>query len=218
VTNVQPAKAGPYDVVVSSPYGTNNSDTVFLNLLDPCIATQPQNQTVAAGVPAVFAASAVGTQPMSYRWRKEGVNLVDGGNISGATTPNLTVANVQWGDMGNYSMVASNVNGWAVSSNATLIGPFRPSIIPQPANQTANAGAAVSFTVGTVVPGTLTYQWKRDGTNLANGSKFSGVTTATLVIANAQAADMRSYSIVVSNSYGSATSSNALLALWPLAG
>ena len=44
------------------------------------------------------------------------------------------------------------------------------------------------------------------------------MTNASLVVANAQAADMRSYSVVVSNSYGGTVSSNALLALWPLVG
>ena len=218
VNNVQPASAGPYDVVVSSPYGTNISDTAFLNFLDPCIATQPQNQNTAANGTAVFSASAVGSPTLVYQWTKGGINLADGGNISGARTTSLTVANVQWGDMGNYSMVVSNGNGWAVSSNATLIGPFRPGIMTQPANQTVSAGSAATFTVGPIGPGTLTFQWKRDGTDLANGSKFSGVTNASLVVANAQVADMRSYSVVVTNSYGSATSSNALLALWPLLG
>lgn len=218
VSDVQPSKAGPFDVVVSSLYGTNISDTAFLSFLDPCISTQPQSQSVAAGGTAVFNASAVGTPTLTYQWMKAGVNLVDGSKFSGAQTASLTVANVQWEDMGNYSMVVSNGNGWDVSLNAALIAPFRPSIVTQPTNQTVSASSAAAFTVGAIGQGTLTFQWKRDGTNLANGSKFSGVTNASLVVAKAQAADMRNYSVVVGNTYGDTISSNAVLALWPLAG
>ncbi len=218
VSDVQPSKAGPYDVVVSSPYGTNVSETAFLSFRDPCISTQPQSQSVAAGGTAVFNASAVGSPTLTYQWMKAGVNLADGGNISGAQTPSLTVANVQWEDMGNYSMVVSNGNGWDVSLSAALVAPFRPGIVTQPTSQTVSASAAATFTVGAIGQGTLTFQWKRDGTNLANGSKFSGVTNASLVVAKAQAADMRNYSVVVGNTYGDTVSSNAVLALWPLAG
>lgn len=217
-TNAQPADAGPYDVLVSSAYGTVTSYTAFLTLLDPCIVSQPAHQTVAAGGSAIFSASVTGTQPMSYQWRKDGVDLVDGGNISGTATASLTVANVQWADMGNYSMVVSNITGEAVSSNAVLIAPFPPAIVAQPADQTVSAGSAVVFTVGAIGQGPLAIQWQRDGTNLANGGKFSGVTNASLVVANAQGADMRSYSVVVANAFGSTASSNALLALWPLVG
>jgi len=216
--DVQPSKAGPHDVVISSPHGTNISDTAFLNFLDPCIATQPQDQTVAAGGAAAFSTTAVGTLPVSWQWMKQGVPLVDGRNISGAQSADLTVSDVQWADTGYFSVQVSNVYGVAVSSNAALVGPFPPTIVAQPADQTVSAGSAATFTVGAVGTGTLAFQWKRAGTDLANGTKYGGVDTTSLVVAKAQAGDMQSYSVVVSNAYGSVTSSDALLGLWPLAG
>lgn len=54
----------------------------------------------------------------------------------------------------------------------------------------------------------VTYQWQRNGVNLVEGAKFSGVTTATLTIANADQADEGTYAIVVSNDMGSATNSS----------
>ncbi len=218
VNNVQTANAGLYDVVVSSPYGTNISDTAFLNFLDPCVATQPQNQSVAAGGTAVFNVTAVGTPVLSYQWMKQSVPLANSGNISGAQTASLTVGNVQWEDMANYSVLVSNANGVAVSSNATLIGPFPPMIVAQPANQTVTAGSAATFTAGAIGLGTLTYHWKQEGMSVTNSAKYGGADTASLVVSNAQPGDMRNYSVVVSNTHGSATSSNAVLALWPLVG
>jgi alpha-tubulin suppressor-like RCC1 family protein len=63
----------------------------------------------------------------------------------------------------------------------------------------------------------LAFQWQRAGTSLADGGKLSGTATASLTVSNVQASEMENYSVVVSNAYGSVTSSNALLGLWPLA-
>jgi hypothetical protein len=55
------------------------------------------------------------------------------------------------------------------------------------------------------------YQWRKDGTNLANGTKFSGVLTPGLVISNVAAAELGAYTLFVTNSAGSTNSSAASL-------
>ena len=142
IPNAQPSNAGPYAVLVTNLYGTAISSSASLTVLDPFIATQPQSQAVAAGAAAHFTVSAGGTLPLSYQWKKGGADLVDGGNISGAATPTLTVANVQAGDVGNYSVVVSNLNGQLVSSNAPLVGQFPPAFLTQPASQKVVADSA----------------------------------------------------------------------------
>ena len=54
------------------------------------------------------------------KWRKDGVNLVDGGKISGAATSSLTISNIANKDAGQYSAAVTNNSGSALSSNATL--------------------------------------------------------------------------------------------------
>ncbi len=218
LTNVQVADAGTYTVAVSNAFGSVLSSNALLTVLDPWITSQPKNQSVTAGAPATFTVSVVGTLPLSYQWLKEGVPLVDGMNLSGALTDTLTVAQVQVGDVGNYSVVVSNFNGLVVSSNATLVASFPSSISVQPASQTVLAGSVVSFTAGVLGSGPISLQWQRDGTNLVDGGKLSGTGTASLTMSNVQAAEMGAYALVVSNAYGSGTSSNALLSLWPLLG
>ena len=51
-----------------------------------------------------------------------------------------------------------------------------------------------------------------------DGDKLSGAATPSLTVSNVQAGEMGTYSLVVSNDYGSVTSSNALLTVWPLLG
>ena len=218
LTNVQLSEAGTYTVLVTNAYGSVLSSNAMLTVVDPWIVSQPKDQTVTAGAPATFTVGAGGTLPLSYAWLKESVALVDGANISGAYTAALTVAHVQAGDLGNYSVVVSNLNGQVVSSNATLAANFPSDILAQPASQTVLAGSVVTFTAGVAGSSPLSFNWQRDGTNLVDGGKFSGAATASLVVSNVQASEMGNYSLVVSNAYGSINSSNALLSVWPLLG
>jgi hypothetical protein len=218
LSNVLGSQAGTYSVVVANAYGSVVSTNAVLTVLDPWIANQPKNLTVTAGAPASFSVGAVGTLPLSYQWLKEGAALSDTANLSGTRSATLNLAQVQAGEVGNYSVVVSNLYGYAVSSVATLSANFPPLISTQPAGQTALAGSVVSFTAGVVGSGPLGIQWQRFGTNLVDGGKVSGSATATLVISNVQAGDMGDYSMVVSNVYGVVTSSSASLRLWPLLG
>src|ERR1019366_252159 len=218
IANAQTTNAGTYAVVITNLYGTATSANALLAVFDPYITNQPQSLTVSAGAPAAFSVSAVGTAPLTYSWSKAGVPITDGGNISGSGTPVVRLANVQVGDVSTYSVTVSNVNGSMVSSNATLMAAFAPAIVTQPASQQVPAASTVALAVAVVGPGPVTYQWRKDATNLTNGGDISGVATASLSISNVQAGDMGNYSVMVSNTYGGMASSNALVTLWPLVG
>jgi hypothetical protein len=69
---------------------------------------------------ASFRVTAAGVVPMTFQWQKNGVPLSDGGNISGATTATLNIANVSATDIGNYSVIVSNASGVVVSALAPL--------------------------------------------------------------------------------------------------
>jgi hypothetical protein len=86
----------------------------------PSITTQPASQTVTAGSAAAFTVTATGTTPLSYQWRKDGIDLTDVGNISGAAAATLTIGNARVTDAGSYTCVVSNVAGNVTSAAATL--------------------------------------------------------------------------------------------------
>src|SRR5207244_1453745 len=73
----------------------------------------PRN-VVQAGTTFIFEIFAMGTPPLFYQWRKNGVN------IPGATNAMLTITNVQLSDGGSYSVVVANQVG-AVTSDPTLL-------------------------------------------------------------------------------------------------
>ncbi len=99
------------------------------------------------------------------------------------------------------------VNSQAGSGNDSLINVTitdvrPPTITTHPASVSINTGASTTLTV--VATGiNLTYQWSKNGTDI------SGATASSLAISNATSADARSYVVVVSNAYGSATSNAA---------
>ena len=114
-TNSQPSHAGNYTVVVSNSFGAVTSSIATLTLIQPpVISVQPADQTVSFGATVILSATVTGSG-LSYQWTRE-ENLVDGGNISGVTTPALTLRSVTQSEAASYALVVSNSAGVVVSS------------------------------------------------------------------------------------------------------
>ncbi len=80
-----------------------------------------------------------------------------------------------------------------------------PTIITHPFSRAVGPGTNVQFSVLSVGDPPLTYTWKQ------NGSAISGATNSVLTINNAQSGNVGTYSVVVGNASGTATSWNATL-------
>jgi len=152
------------------------------NVVGPSITTQPQAQTVFVGDNIRFNVTAGGTLPLSYVWRKNGIDI-PGPNSGAYTISNSVVA-----DSGNYSVVITNSAG-AVTSDVVRVDVHleAQSVIAQnnfddpvgvaysfactyssdntlvlPSSWTNLPGAGVGSTTGRVI--------SADGTDFANGS------------------------------------------------
>jgi uncharacterized repeat protein (TIGR03803 family) len=129
--------SGPQALVLSGDtlYGTTvnggnlANGTVFrIDLsggMTPVIDSQPQSRVNLVGTTTRFSVTAIGTAPLTCQWRKNGVNLADGTQPSGATisgtaTTDLTMATVQNSDAGDYAVVVTNTYGSVTSSVAAL--------------------------------------------------------------------------------------------------
>ncbi len=84
-----------------------------------------------------------------------------------------------------------------------------PEIRTSPSNQVVVLGSPAQFDVDAVGSPLPAYQWFFNGTNA-----LEGATSASLRLASVQLSDAGSYSVVVSNGYGSATSAAASLVVW----
>ena len=86
----------------------------------PTITAQPRSRTNFVGTTATFSVTATGTEPLNYRWRKDGTALSDDLRLIGAASPELTIGQVQSGDTGAYTVVVTNGAGAITSLVATL--------------------------------------------------------------------------------------------------
>src|SRR5690606_36187337 len=141
------------------------------------IVNPPSGTTACAGTRATFTVLAFSSPSASYQWRRGTTNLVNGGNISGASTRTLTIDPVGPGDAGDdYNCVITNVCGSLTTDNVALTVGLPPSITTQPSSQTVCTGDVVSFSVGTMGVPAPSYQWYRGTTMLADGAHISGAT------------------------------------------
>lgn len=221
LTNVQAANAGTYSVVVSNSVGSITSQDATLTVnapptvpappSPPSIVTQPVNTTVTEGNTATLAVGVNGTTPMSFQWSRGGVP------IGGASAAAYTVPSAAPVNAGNYSVTISNSAGSVTSDTVTLTvnapsgppGVVAPSISTQPLGLTVAAGQTVTFGVSANGTGPLTYQWRRNGNSIANSN------SPVLSLSNVQTANAGDYTVIVSNSVGSETSSAATLVVTP---
>ena len=90
----------------------------------PIITTDPDYQLADAGTAANFSVTVSSVSLENYQWYKAGdpnVALSDGGDISGATTDTLTIANVETADEGAYYCVVNNDSVIPVTSAQALL-------------------------------------------------------------------------------------------------
>ena len=175
-----------------------------VGLAGPSVTTQPANQTVTAGQTATFSVAATGSAPISYQWQKNGA-IISGASSSSYTTPVVTSSD----NGAQFSVVVTDSTSSATSGAATLTvtaAAVAPAISTQPVNQTVTAGQTATFSVAATGTSTLTYQWKK------SGASISGATSSTYTTAATTTSDSGSqFTVVVTNSVGSATSNSATL-------
>lgn len=122
----------------------------------------------------------------------------------GNTSVPATVANVTAIAAGGYFSLALIGQG-----DAPVAG-LSPFLTTPLLNRTVIGGSTVGFRIGATGASPLNYQWRFYGTNLPSA------TNAVLVLTNVQFSQSGPYSVVVTNAFGSAASSNLLLGVIPV--
>jgi len=177
----------------------------------PKIVAQPANNTQLSGQPASFWVTATGSGPFSYQWQRNGVD------IPGATSSWYTTSPVAQADNGTtFRAAVSSGSASVTSASATLTvraAPAGPTIATQPVDQAVIGGQPVSFTVAATGAAPLSYQWKKNGMNIA------GATAPSFIMPAAITADSgASLMVVVTDGAGSVTSNRATLIVTSAAG
>lgn len=203
-----------FRLIATNSAGTATSATAVLSVVNfaapPTILSVSGDLTVPIGSSAIFAATVSGTAPLSFQWYHDGVA------VTGANAPVLRLDQVGSAQAGVYKLQVSNPAGSAISAGQRLTvntsGPpsvVAPTIVTPPAPVAVNAGNTAAFAVAATGTGPLSYQWRK------NGAAITGATSTVYWIPAAASQDAGAYSVVVTNSAGSATSPEAGLTVNP---
>ena len=205
LNGLQLSQQGDYQVMVSNASGALTSSVAHLTVLIPVtLTTQPQATNLLAGQSLSLSVTAAGSDPLTYRWTFENVT------INNATNSTLLITNMQAAQEGIYRAVVQNGAG-AVTSAVALVRvfPAGPAILAGPTSQTVPASSNVVFAVTAAGTQPLAYQW------LYNGGAITGTVASACTISNAQARNMGSYRVIVTNTLGAVTSAVATLTVLP---
>ena len=191
----------------SAAQGTFNFDTLRIatNWPDatpmptPLSLSGPQDQAVCFGGSAMFSVLAAGTPPFTYRWRTNGVAIINATNNNFAlNTPvaNDVLSHFDVMVYDTFGAVTSRVAKLSFSTNAAFI-------VSQPVSQLVTPGVSnVTFSVTAAGDAPVSHQWR------VNGITVPGATNTSYTFYNPGSADAtNAIDVVASNPCGSATSS-----------
>jgi gliding motility-associated-like protein len=206
-----------YTCNVSGNCGDDISNPATLNVDDPLVITvEPTNKSACPGAVVVYSVTATGTN-VTYQWQDDAAGW---GDIALATTPSLLLNNVTAGveDLLNYRCIVSSPCGaQKISDEVSLTILDEITIDAQPSDETVCDGNPVQFQVIASGSG-LTYQWQRNGVDLADGGQASGAVIAagshitnTLFYNSTDPAEAGNFRCVITGTCGSSQSNTVTL-------
>jgi hypothetical protein len=186
------------DVLVAGGSSTNAELTTSAELYEVCT---PYPATATATVVDGFVVDATVTDGGCGYTNAPEV-LIEGGGGTGATATAV---------VSNGLVVGLTITdaGTGYTSTPSIYIYFPLSITAQPQSLLVNAHTGASFSVTASGTEPLIYQWSLDGTNIP------AATSSNLTISSVVQTNLGTYTVLITNVFGSVTSSNATLSMYP---
>jgi arabinogalactan endo-1,4-beta-galactosidase len=163
------------------------------------VATNPMTAYVESGASIIFSQTSLTYSPVASHWKSLTIN---NNSVTRGSTPSTNLSGLING-VGIVVILTNTGGSW--DYNNLLIQATYPFITAQPTNQSAAPGGSAVFSVSATGAQTMNYQWQFNSANLP------GATNPFLTLPNVQATNAGLYQVVLSNTYGSVTSSVAAL-------
>lgn len=208
VSSVAASDAGSYTVTATNSAGSVSSNATLSVVSSPVLTKQLTNLSVNVGsslIAGQFCITASGSD-ITYSWSKDGATAPYNAN-----KPCYLVTSLTANDAGTYTVSAKNSAGTAIST-ATLSIVSSPTITKQLSALSVPVGSALSagqFCITANGSG-LNYSWTKDG-----GTAPYNANKPCYLVPTLAASDAGTYTVTVTNSAGSATSTASLSIISP---
>lgn len=180
--------------------------------------------------------AAPGTLTFWYQTKTENQTGISYINYADAVRSDWTYDRLTWCFTGTWTMKEFRVepNRWEVVHDLAwgivlgtagqnmyldkvkyVMDPGPPVFLTEPQDQAATLGSTVTFRVSAASSPAPAYQWRKDGTALADDGRVTGATTKQLTVAGLRLSDLGKYSVVATNNLGSTNSVEAEVLLNP---
>lgn len=202
-------------VTVSNGFSNLTSAAATLSVVDgfPSILQQPVSQTVLAGSTLTLTSEVGGASAgRSIQWQLNGKPVRLGAVTSGGITSNasvtetqvgqvvtttLTVTNVSSAYAGDFTCVASNLNGVSPSQKGQVVVVSNPQVV-LPVQDGKKAVMTVVASGPKDQLALVTYKWQKDGADIdPDVGRISPDNTKTLTFTTANPADSATYTCLV---------------------
>jgi subtilisin family serine protease len=207
-SNASLADAGTYSITATNAAGPSTASAVL-----GVVQRAPVTVEVNEGATLTLTASGAGPG-LSYQWRLNGVPLTNGGRVSGAGTSQLVISNIVMSDRtdvaGYYECIVTVAGVSLSAGQSTLIVRERPTISGALESLVRFEGEPFQFLVNSGGATPITHQWRK------NDLLVSGATNPLYSKASAALPDGGTWTVVLTNSAGTNSTSAGLAVIRPL--
>jgi|GEM_PF-1260161 len=213
---IQWTDRGVYQVIVRNRVGsiTSKTATIVVNSR-PVILKQPTSAKGATGGSVTFEVIAGGNTPLTYQWFFKPLLGAGFTAITGAKANKLTLTKLAEANEGSFFCRVTNnfpaANTSVDTLEVTLVVDDAPKVIsvtPNPVGKKIRIGGTFTLTANTTGADTKTYEWRRN--NVSLGAPTSN---PVLTITGGLASQTGTYTVIVRNDVGTATSLGVLMSV-----
>ncbi|MBT5379343.1 MAG: SUMF1/EgtB/PvdO family nonheme iron enzyme, partial [Opitutae bacterium] len=206
---------GTYQVEVENGAGKVTSDEFQVSVIGSVeVTADPEDAAFVQGQPGSLSITATGDGTLAYQWEKFDPKSRKWSIVEGATSPTLSIADVQPELLADYRCMVDNGASREYSKGGELGMYIVPTFKTQPRSYSINEGRKVSLkTVANGDP-TPTYQWEKLNGDGVTWEAIPKATKGELKFSKIKTENAGKYRVKAINGGGTATSDEADLVVY----
>ncbi|XP_052453081.1 protogenin B isoform X1 [Carassius gibelio] len=178
---------------------------------------EPKDVAASHGEPVILDCQAQGESPISVRWRKNGVQLLQSGRLQVLSNGSLCISSSERSDEGFYQCLAHNRYGAILSQTSRLTISNELMFVTQPVSAEVRLGSVARFSCA--VSASAVISWQLNQTSLPlDSDRITVLPNGVLQIHDVTMRDAGTYRCLATNLSSRVRSQEAELSIIPASG